>query len=248
MRYIPHNRSLAAGYLFCCAALMCASLLSCQTSSAQAVLRRRGFTWVFPPAVPLQLNGYEVKEVAEPNGAFRDYIRRDSDRKWIPFYVRERYLLVTLGNRRRLVLINDCPATKFCKVMVADLASHKNREIDQQAIEMYRRDARPDERLMIIPQAHAFSPDDKQVLINMELIYISVPAEPRELGERLNRSYKNWWYVVDSKSGRVLREYRTSRIASDGGPLNCSGVSNHSLERARNNVAAEFDPSSRRLS
>jgi hypothetical protein len=211
MRYLPHNCSLAGGYMFCCAALICVSLLSCQTSSAQAV-RRRGVTWVFPPAVPLQLNGYEVKEVTEPNSARRAYIRRDTDSKWIPFYALERYLLVTLGNRRKLVLINDCPATKLCKVMIADLASHKSRQIDQPAVEMYQRDARLDNRLIIIPQAYTFSPDDKQVLINMELIYISVPVEPRELVERLNRTYKNWWYVVDSISGRVLREYHTSRI------------------------------------
>jgi hypothetical protein len=173
---------------------------------------RRGVTWVFPPAAPLQLNGYAVKEAADHDGALRAYIRRDRDRTWLPFYVRERYLLVTLGNRRRLVLINDCPATKFCRVVIADLASHKSRQIDQAAIEMYRRKARPDSRLILVPKAYAFSPGDKQVLINMELIYISVPTEPRQLVEKLKRSYKNWWYVADSKNGRILHEYRTSKI------------------------------------
>ena len=210
VRYILQNRSAAARYICCCAAL-CTSLLSCETSLAQAV-SRRGVTWVSPTDVPLQLNGYEVKEVAEPNSAPKVYIKPDGDRRWIPFFVRERYVLVTLGNRRRLVLINDCPATKFCKVMIADLATHKTRQVDQPAIEMYRRDARPDNRLIVISQAYAFSPDDRQVLIKMELIYVSVPAEPRELVERLNRGYQNWWYVVDSISGRVLREYRTSMI------------------------------------
>ena len=211
MRYIPRNRSAAAGYMFCSAALICASLLNCQVSSAQAV-RRKHVTWVSPQAVPLQLNGYQVKEVSEPNSARRAYIRRDTDSEWIPFYALERYLLVTLGNRRRLVLINDCPATKFCRVMIADLALHKSRQIDQPAIEMYRRDAQPDNRLIVIPQAYAFSPGDKQVLINMELIYISVPVAQRKLVERLNKSYKNWWYVVDSISGQVLREHRTNRM------------------------------------
>ena len=139
-------------------------------------------------------------------------MRRDADRKWIPFYVNERYLLVTLGNRKRAVLMNDCPATKFCKVVVADLASHTGKRIDQRAIEMYRRHAHPDDRLIIVPQAYSFSPDDRRALINMELIYISVPTEPRDLVERLNRSYTNWWYVVDSLTGRVLREYRTNQI------------------------------------
>jgi hypothetical protein len=86
-------------------------------------------------------------------------------------------------------------------------------QIDQPAIEMYRRNAHPDDRLVVIPQAYAFSRDDRQVLIHMELIYISVPTEPRELVERLNKSYRDWWYVVDSMTGRVLREYRTNRIS-----------------------------------
>ena len=212
MKRIPHTYSLVAEYIFCCVVLICATLLSYQISSAQ-VVRRRGVTWVFPPAAPVRLNGYEVKEVVEPSGILKAYIRRDSDREWIPFYHRERYLLVTLGNQKQLVLINDCPATKFCKVMVADLASRQSRQLDQRAIEMYRRNARPDKRLIIIPQAYAFSPDDRRVLINMELIYISVPAEQHDLAVRLNRSYKNWWYVVDSTSGRVLREYRTSKLS-----------------------------------
>jgi hypothetical protein len=178
---------------------------------AQAV-SRRGVIWVFPTDAPLRLKGYQVRELAEPNGPPRAYIKTDDDRKWIPIVARERYLLVTLGNRRRLVLANSCPATKFCKVMIVDLVSQKSWQVDQPAIERYRRDARLDNRLIIVPQAYAFSPDDKQVLINMELIYTSVPAETRGLAESLNRSYKNWWYVVDSIRGRVLREYRTSRI------------------------------------
>jgi phosphotransferase family enzyme len=146
LRQIPGKGS--AGYMFCCAALICASLLNCQVSFAQAV-RRKDVTWVSPRAVPLRLNGYEVKAVTEPNSARRAYIRRDTDSKWIRCYTGERYLLMTLGNRRRVVLINDCPATKFCKVMIADLASHESRQIDQPAIEMYQRDARPDNRLIV---------------------------------------------------------------------------------------------------
>jgi hypothetical protein len=211
VRYGPHIRSAAARYACCCAALICASVLSWETSWAQAV-SRRGVTWVSPTDSPLQLNGYEVKEVAEPNGPPRAYIKRDGDRKWIPFFVPERYVLLTLGNRRRLVLINDCPATKFCKVMIADLASHESRQVDQAAVEMYRRGARPDNRVLFIPQASAFSPDDQKVLIKMELIYISVPGESRQLAERLSRNYKSWWYVVDSMSGQVSREYRARRI------------------------------------
>jgi hypothetical protein len=197
--------------LFCWAAFICTYLLFCETCSAQTV-RRRGIAWASPVVVPVRLNGYEVKSIAEPNGTIRAYIKRTKDREWLPFYEVERFLLVTLGNRKQLVLINDCPATKFCRTMVVDLRSHRKKQLDRSADEMYRRNARPDNRLVIIPQAYAFSPDDRTALINMELIYVSVPVEPTELAERLSASYKNWWYVVSSQTGRVMREYRTSKV------------------------------------
>src|SRR6266851_369241 len=151
MKQPPHAYTSIGQGIVCWVAFICAFLLFCETSSAQAV-RRRGITWTFPQAASVRLNGYVVKQVIETNGTRRAYIRRDKDRKWIPFYNHERFLLVTLGNRKQLVLINDCPATKFCKVMVTDLASCKSRQIDRSAIEMYRRNARPDGRLIIIQQ------------------------------------------------------------------------------------------------
>ena len=181
-------------------------------ASVAQTIERRGVMWVAPTSEALWLNGYEVKEESDSDGIRREYIRRAEDKRWIPFYTRERYVLVTLGHRRNLVLVNDCPATKFCKVIVVNLFSGENKQIDTSATKTYQRNASPDERLIIIPQAYAFSPDDRKVLINLELIYISVPAEQRELANRLNSSYKNWRYVVDSANGRVLREYRTSTL------------------------------------
>lgn len=207
MKPIPHKFQSAAR-ITC----YCIFLASLPQSPVAQIIQRKGVSWVAPATKILRLNGYEVKEVTELNGIRRAYIRRGIDNEWIPFYARERFLLVTLGNRRRLVLINDCPATKFCKVIVADLTSGKVRQIDLQAVEIYRRNASPDKRLVIVPQAYAFSPDDRQALINMELIYIRVPGDEKEVAERVNKSYKHWWYVVDSASGSVLREYRASKI------------------------------------
>jgi|SRR5215813_5147331 len=179
---------------------------------AQTV-NRRGVTWVAPKSDTLSLNRYEVKEETDAYGTRREYIRTTKGGGWILFYTNERSVLVTLGHRRRLVLVNDCPATKSCKVMVVNLASRKSRQIDRSATGAYLRHASPDKRLIIIPQAYAFSPNDSKVLINMELIYVSASAEQPQLVDRLNSSYRNWWYVVDSMSGRVLREYRTSRLS-----------------------------------
>ncbi len=179
-------------------------------ASVAQTIERRSVMWVAPTSETLSLHGYEVKEETESDSIRKEYIRRAEDRRWIPFYTCERYVLVTLGHRKNLVLVNDCPATKSCRVMAVNLSSGKIRQINTSATKTYQRNASPDGRLIIVPQAYAFSPSDRKVLINMKLIYISVPAEQRELANRLNSSYKNWWYVVDSANGRVLREYRST--------------------------------------
>ena len=179
-------------------------------ASVAQTIELRNVIWVTPTSETLWLHGYEVREETKSDGIRREYIRRAEDRRWIPFFTRQRYVLVTLGHRKTLVLVNDCPATKFCKVMAINLSSGKIKQIDISATKTYQRNASPDGRLIIVPQAYAFSPSDRKVLINMELIYISVPG--RELANRLNSSYKNWWYVVDSANGRVLHEYRTSTL------------------------------------
>ena len=184
-------------------------LIISPTSAAQNV-GQRDVTWIWPVGEILRLKGCEVKEELGSDGVTKVYIKRDRDEEWIPFYVDERNVGVALGHRKQLVLINDCPATKFCKVMRVDLASRKSKQIDLPAIRMYRRNARPNNSLIFIPQAYAFSPDDKQVLVNMEHIYTSVSTA--EMAAQLSKTYKNWWYIVDSTNGRVLREYRTSKL------------------------------------
>jgi len=179
-------------------------------ASVAQTIERRSVMWVAPTSETLSLHGYEVKEETESDSIRKEYIRRAEDRRWIPFYTCERYVLVTLGHRKNLVLVNDCPATKSCRVMAVNLSSGKIRQINTSATKTYQRNASPDGRLIIVPQAYAVSPSDRKVLTNMKLIYISVPAEQRELANRLNSSYKNWWYVVDSANGRVLREYRST--------------------------------------
>src|ERR1043165_9481553 len=96
-----------------------ACLIFSSVCSAQAV-NRRGVTWVAPKSEILSLNNYEEKEETDAGGIRREYIRTTKDGEWIPFYTSERSVLVTLGHRRRLVLVNDCPATKSCKVMVVN--------------------------------------------------------------------------------------------------------------------------------
>jgi hypothetical protein len=93
---------------------------------------------------------------------------------------------------------------------VADLQTHRDWQIDQAAAQRYRQAAAPDNRLIVLPEAYSFSPDDTKVLIGMDLVDLSV-ATAQEAAQ-VSNLYKKWWFVVDTSSGRVLREYRTVEI------------------------------------
>jgi hypothetical protein len=188
-------------------------LLIYSTVSAQ-VVERGNATWVgLKPGVTYQLEGYEVTEHITPgeNSYTRSaYIKRDGDKEPRLFYTHGRQIVVTLGHRRSLVLINDWEATKSGKVVVANLRSGEKRQIDSEALKMYRQHARPDRHLWIVPTAYSFSPHDRQVLIKM--VKEDVSAVTAEESARSSKTYKEWWYVVDSGNGQVMREYQTNKI------------------------------------
>jgi hypothetical protein len=180
--------------------------------SAFQLFQRRGITWADPkPNQAVRLNGSEITEELDPSTLVRrDYIKRKTDKEPILFYTHHRSIIVTVGNRGQTLLINDYEASKSSKVIAISLATNQARQIDLAAIEMYRRNASPDGRLWVVPDAYAFSPDDMQVLMNMELIDISA-SHPEET-VRARRTYKGWWYVVDANTGGVRQEYRTKRV------------------------------------
>ena len=188
-------------------------LVTYSTASAQ-VVERGNATWVgLNPGVTYRLEGYEVSEYITPgdkNYTRRAYTKRDGEKELRLFYTHGRQIVVTLGHRRSLVLINDWGATKSGKVVVANLRSGEKTQIDSQALKMYRQHARPDHRLWIVPEAYGFSPHDRQVLIKM--VKEDVSAATAEESARSSRTYKEWWYVVRSGNGQVEREYRTNKI------------------------------------
>lgn len=183
-------------------------------STAQSqIARRRNATWIGPRVDEVyRLNNYEITERGCSNDEWPlcDFIKRDFDQQPIQFYMHHRGIGVTLGHRKQMVLINDYFSTKLAKVVVANLNSGSNKEIDRQALAMYRRHVKPDHRLWIVAEAYEFSPDDRKVLMKMTME--SVSAATAEESVAATRSYKEWWYSVDSRTGRVTHEYRTNRI------------------------------------
>jgi hypothetical protein len=89
---------------------------------------------------------------------------------------------------------------------VVDLKSGNSKQIDERVRTIYGRHARPDRRLIILPEACEFSPNDKLVLIEMVQEYVSTATAQEAIVA--SRTYHRWSYVVESHTGRVVREYR----------------------------------------
>jgi hypothetical protein len=200
------------------AARFCVSiiLLIASSTALSQVVRRHNTKWVSPhPNETHRLNNYEVTErsCSDEQAKLCAFIKRDADTQPILFYAHHRQIVVTLGHRKRLVLINDWEATKSGKVVVVNLKSGSKRQIDGPAVSMYRRHAAPDRRLWIIPEAYEFSPDDTQVLI--EMVKEDVSAATAEESIAAGRTYRAWWYAIDSRSGKVIHEYRTRKIPAN---------------------------------
>ena len=151
--------------------------------------------------------GYRSWEVFDPATYVRRvYLSKIGDPKGELIYTHGRDIAIALGHHGRIVLINDYFATKGCRVVTASLESGRQVEIDSQAEDWYQRHGSPPGALIIVPEARCLSPDDRYVLIAMELIYISVPTE--EEAAKLQKSYKRWWYSVDFVTGQVVQEFR----------------------------------------
>lgn len=187
-------------------------LLFSSAASAVKTVNKKNATWIeLTAGKTYQLNGCEFTEKIDDTTLIRtDYIKRRTDKKPLLFYTHQRAVAVRLGHRERLVLINDREATKANKVMVVSLGANKAKRIDLTAIAMYQRNASPSDRLVIIPEAYAFSPDDREILIKMRLIYVAVGSK-EEVDQEV-KTYKGWWYAVDSHRGQVKQEYRTTRL------------------------------------
>lgn len=183
-------------------------------SSVYAQVKRRGNAdWIWPqPNATYRFDHYEITESfcrVDGEWFLCNFLKRDFDKQPIRFYLHHRVIEVTLGHRKQLVLINDFEATKSSKVVVANLTSGTKKQIDKQALEMYRQHAKPDHRLWIAPEAYEFSPNDKQILIKMVLDDVSAATAEESIAA--SRRYREWWYAVDSKTGKVICEFRKKK-------------------------------------
>ena len=194
-----------------CAFLVVFCTLVCSCQPQLNLNQISSSAWVsFHKETTVVRNGYKMVQSFDPSTYVRNvYIQRKSDKKPVLFYTHKRRIEAALGHQGQLVLINDYFATKACKVVVADIDSGKNWQIDEAAQRQYMRTA-PKNWLPYhaIPKAIAFSPDDKMVLVAMKSGYIASSAEE---ADAFGRRFRIWSYVVDSTDGTVLHAYQTNR-------------------------------------
>ena len=147
--------------------------------------------------------------MAEPHEAAL-YIEHEKDAAPRLIFTNHRAVEFFIGNRGRLALVNSTQATKDFEVYVADTSTGKNWRIDEQALRMFLQDSGADPSLIVIADGEALSPDDRQALLSMNLIYISVSTA--EEAEQKGKTFHKWWYAVSTSTGQVLHEYRTSSV------------------------------------
>lgn len=138
----------------------------------------------------------------------RVYVLRRGGKGRRLIFIHSRGASECVGPSGRLALINSFPATKLVEVYGADLTSGKSWRIDEQATRLYRDHAQPNPAAIIVANGEDMSPTDDETLLRMDMIYASVPTP--EQAAQLWKTFHQSWYVVDSRSGKVLREYRSS--------------------------------------
>lgn len=165
-------------------------------------------------SVTFQHGPYRFTQKYDP-AAFEGqiYIQRKADEKPRLIFEDQRGLELLMGHRGVLALINCVQSTKDGKVYVADTNTGKNWRIDEQALRMFLQNSGADPSLIVVAEGDALSADDRQALLSMDLIYISVSTA--EEAEQKGKTFKEWRYAVSTSTGQVLHEFRTSSVPKE---------------------------------
>jgi hypothetical protein len=172
--------------------------------------KSRWISFVAAPAT-VQQGPYRLTQRYDSNTLTgRVYIQRENDAEPRLIFTNDRAAEFLIGHQGELALINCTKATKDYEVYVANMGTGESWRIDQQALQMFSRDSGADPSLIVVAAGEALSPDDQEALLSIKLIYISVST--REEAGRASKTFKPWWYAVNTSTGQVLHEYRTTSV------------------------------------
>ncbi len=200
--------------------LLLALVAAAGSALGQDLLHNNSHWLSFPPAnlnyppwpslVSSQFGPYTFTQKYDTNAYMGEiYVQRDGGEPLLVFRS-QGYSELLIGHHGEQCLVNNYPATKGFDVYAVNLATGTNGRIDQQALKMFSENSGADPVLLIVAAGEALSPDDRQALLSINLIYIRVGT--KEEAERAGKTFKKWWYAVNSSSGEVLHEYRAPSV------------------------------------
>lgn len=162
----------------------------------------------------IQSGRFQITEEYEPRALVgRIYVRGPNDREPRLIFTNQEYAEILIGHRGELALINAMAGTKTFEVDVADLGTGEARRIDEQALRLFSQNSGGDPSLIIVAAGEALTADDREALLSINLIYISVSTAAE--AEKKGKTFQKWWYAVSTASGRVMHEYRTAALPAE---------------------------------
>jgi hypothetical protein len=186
-------------------AALIVSVAVCSSTAGEKFQRRQ---FVPVGGEPKRVGPYTIFEVVRADSVERDvFISLRPGEKPRKIYTHGRALGVLASHRRERLLMNDNFATKANRVVVVEVRSGVATDVGALALRDYVASYKPDLRMILLPVGHAFSEDDRLVLIQIELHYISV-AEAKE-AKRISDTFVPCWYAVSASTGKVIKKMET---------------------------------------
>jgi hypothetical protein len=133
----------------------------------------------------------------------KEYVQRKQDARPIFYYRHDRGITPRLSLSGSKVIISDYPATKARDLYVVDLKTKQRYPVSEKVMKSYQ-SAVSMENCIVLPTEKGLSPDEKKMLVWVELEYL--------MNVDGLKDYRDWSYVVDIKSGKVLKVFKTKKI------------------------------------
>lgn len=141
-------------------------------------------------------------------GKYRHFIQRIEDEDPIAFYESGIGIASHVSHNRKLVLIYDRGKSN---VRVVDLETNDVWNVEKDVLESHRDSSPADwyDQIWWITEPLAFSPDDDAILLCR---YVSHMLRKPDVLKRLDNIPKNSFYVVETRTGRILKRYKKDEI------------------------------------
>lgn len=166
------------------------------------------------------LEGYEF--YLKGGTGYNLYVRRSSQEpfKFISKEARQ-FADIGISPDRKLLLINaPCSVKTWC-VSVAGIPAGRSRIISGEAQRSFKKDVlssdsiQPGTAVSVYPIGDSFSPDKTRVLLKIYLVISPSDSKLKRENLTVLKNFKPKYYVVDTMSGNILKEYRSGELTGE---------------------------------